>query len=123
MKVESKPTVLPIVALLAFWLYLHYSLFSATGRWEYGIAIMLAAVGGVALVLRQHWSRTVLYVGATVSVLAWIRSVVVAVVDGLGFESLLAALFGLLISAIPPAVAVACCLFVALHYRPRSKSP
>ena len=123
MKVESKPTVLPIVALLAFWLYLHYSLFSATGRWEYGITIMLAAVGGVALILGQHWSRIVLYTGATVSVLAWIRSVVVAVMDGLGFESLLAAFFGLLISAIPPAVAVVYCVFVAQHYRPQSKSP
>ena len=122
MAVETKPTVLPIVALLSFWLYLYFTLVRDTGQWTYGVVFTLAIIGGAALVLRQHWSRPVLYLASALSVLVWLLDVVVATLNGVEYASPLAAFFSLLISAIPPMVAVGCSVFVFRHFRSSSSS-
>ena len=109
MTLANKLRVLAVYAVIFLWAYINYTLLRDTGNPAYGLIAALAALGSLSLVLFLRWSKYVLYVGSTLSVLTWIYAVASVSLTRsgcFGYSTCSVAFFGLLISAVPPALGV-----------------
>ena len=107
--------VLAVYAVIFLWAYINDTLLRDTGNPAYGLIAALAALGTLSLVLFRRWSKLILYVGSTLSVLTWIYAVASVSLSRsgcLGYSSCSIAFFGLLISAVPPALGILSVFFV-----------
>ena len=104
--------VLVVSTISLRWAFINYTMVRDAGNPVYGLIALLVLSGVVALIAQQHWSRYFYYVAATLSVLTWMYTVIVAHLNGVAFSSVMAGVFSLLISAVPPVLGVICVILV-----------
>ena len=116
-KVESNPLVIGVIVLCCWYGWSHFDMYMSNRHFLSLAYSALGVVGGIGLLLRRPWARYPIYAITALVVVTWAYLLIRAIANGVYYETMLQTFFGILISFVPPAVALTCSYIVYRRFR------